>query len=275
MATSVCCLVLALAVLLLLRVLVAGVRVPQFAAADNPAARCPSLLTRLLTFLYLPAANAWLLLCPRLLSFDWSMDAVPRVTSVFDPRLAPALLFYVSLYKAARRCLRIAPLPIVAMGQRARKVGQCPVCRHCVLDQHSALCRSTNNNNAIPVGAKCNCPGLPVLTTRKPRCREAVVVALAFLVIPFLPATNLFFYVGFVIAERVLYIPSVGYCLLVGLGCHVIALRTNRKSVIVCVLILFAVFSVRTIKRNGDWKDEESLYRSGIPVNPPKGELNV
>lgn len=35
------------------------------------------------------------------------------------------------------------------------------------------------------------------------------------LIIPFLPATNLPFYVGFVVAERILYIPSMGYCLLV------------------------------------------------------------
>jgi hypothetical protein len=43
-------------------------------------------------------------------------------------------------------------------------------------------------------------------------------LALAMLSIPFLPATNLFFYVGFVVAERVLYVPSMGYCLLLGLG---------------------------------------------------------
>jgi hypothetical protein len=24
------------------------------------------------------------------------------------------------------------------------------------------------------------------------------------------------------------------------------------------------------VQRNRDWMDEESLYRSGIPVNPPK-----
>ena len=38
------------------------------------------------------------------------------------------------------------------------------------------------------------------------------------LVIPFVPASNLFFPVGFVVAERVLYIPSMGYAALVALG---------------------------------------------------------
>ncbi len=42
--------------------------------------------------------------------------------------------------------------------------------------------------------------------------------ALSLMVFPFLPASNLFFPVGFVIAERILYIPSMGFCLLVAYG---------------------------------------------------------
>ena len=45
-----------------------------------------------------------------------------------------------------------------------------------------------------------------------------VLVSLALLVIPFLPASNLLFRVGFVIAERNLYLPSVGFVMLVTLG---------------------------------------------------------
>ncbi len=45
-----------------------------------------------------------------------------------------------------------------------------------------------------------------------------LLLALAWTLIPFLPASNLFFPVGFVVAERVLYIPSMGFCLLVALG---------------------------------------------------------
>ena len=38
------------------------------------------------------------------------------------------------------------------------------------------------------------------------------------MVVPFLPATNIFFRVGFVVAERVLYLSSIGSCLLTVLG---------------------------------------------------------
>lgn len=76
---------------------------PTFAAADNPAARSPSLVTRTLTFLYLPVENVRLLVCPRRLSFDWSMDAVPPVTSVYDPRNALSVALYVALFAAVKR----------------------------------------------------------------------------------------------------------------------------------------------------------------------------
>ncbi|GFR39825.1 hypothetical protein Agub_g318, partial [Astrephomene gubernaculifera] len=46
------------------------------------------------------------------------------------------------------------------------------------------------------------------------RWRLAVLCGLT--VGPFLPAANLFFYVGTFIGERLLYLPSVGFCLLLG-----------------------------------------------------------
>ncbi|GFX53341.1 transmembrane and TPR repeat-containing protein CG4050 [Trichonephila clavipes] len=46
---------------------------------------------------------------------------------------------------------------------------------------------------------------------------------LSMCVFPFLPASNLFFPVGFVVAERVLYAPSMGFCLLVAHGFSLLA----------------------------------------------------
>ena len=45
-----------------------------------------------------------------------------------------------------------------------------------------------------------------------------VLISLAMVIVPFLPAANLLVHVGFVVAERVLYLPSSGWCLLVALG---------------------------------------------------------
>jgi hypothetical protein len=69
-----------------------------FAAADNPVSRDASLLTRTLTFLHLPVAfNFGLLLWPAWLSFDLSMDAVPLISRLSDPRNFATFLFYAGL----------------------------------------------------------------------------------------------------------------------------------------------------------------------------------
>ena len=51
--------------------------------------------------------------------------------------------------------------------------------------------------------------------------------SLALLALPFIPASNLFFPVGFVVAERILYAPSMGFCLLVALGFNILQ-RTSK-----------------------------------------------
>lgn len=49
--------------------------------------------------------------------------------------------------------------------------------------------------------------------------------SLGLTVLPFLPASNMFFPVGFVVAERVLYMPSMGFCMLVAYGLGLIVER--------------------------------------------------
>uniref|UniRef100_A0A673ZUF1 Transmembrane O-mannosyltransferase targeting cadherins 3 n=1 Tax=Salmo trutta TaxID=8032 RepID=A0A673ZUF1_SALTR len=47
--------------------------------------------------------------------------------------------------------------------------------------------------------------------------------SLSLIVLPFIPASNLFFPVGFVVAERVLYVPSMGFCVLVAHGYRIVS----------------------------------------------------
>lgn len=103
------------------------------------------------------------------------------------------------------------------------------------------------------------------------------------MVLAFLPASNLLVYVGFVVAERILYLPSVGFCLLFGLGFGKLMhsrrgstdeQRYRRCALLVCGGLLLLAAAAKTVQRNLDWRDEESLYRSAIRINPPKGELD-
>ncbi|XP_017486298.1 PREDICTED: transmembrane and TPR repeat-containing protein 2-like, partial [Rhagoletis zephyria] len=114
-------------------------------------------------------------------------------------------------------------------------------------------------------------------------CRlDCLSFSLALTIIPFLPASNLFFYVGFVIAERILYIPSFGYCLLLAVGTRftVANRRQSNNSKTAAIIyasttVLLVAFSLRTVLRNVDWLTEENLYRSGVAVNPPKALGNL
>lgn len=98
-----------------------------------------------------------------------------------------------------------------------------------------------------------------------------MLLSLALLTLPFLPATNLLFYVGFVVAERVLYLPSAGLCLMVGLGGAAVY-RKHKTAFTVGFIGVLLTFSAKTVMRNKDWNNEEALYRSAVHVNPPKGE---
>ena len=215
-----------------------GTLPPEFAPADNPAADCDNALVRGLTFLFLPAFNLWLLLCPATLSFDWSMEAVPLITSVADPRNLVSLGFYSLLVLLSLTYLsgwRRPSWASTSLGPRR--------------SNYEDSCNRTGD--------------------------DVVILGLALLVLPYIPASNLFFYVGFVVAERILYIPSMGACILVSWGIHILHTRartvTSKRMLYLALAFLFILFSVRTWRRNQDWSTEENLYRSGISINPPKG----
>ena len=115
------------------------------------------------------------------------------------------------------------------------------------------------------------CLAWKVITCRNRRDRSVLVMSGAWTVFPFLPASNLLFPVGFVVAERVLYMPSVGFCLLMGYGYQsVMRCVTTRKHALglkyffnFTVLICLIAFGARTYIRNKDWISEDTLFRAG------------
>jgi len=224
---------LSLVAILSLRAAALGGSLPSFSKADNPASHSDSFLTRALTFLHLPAQNVWLLLCPSKLSYDWSMDALPLVTSLSDPRSILSFMFYAVMASLS--------LPLLPLFQ----------------------------------------PLLPFFSQKQPFPAQpthignhALALALALAILPFLPATNIFFYVGFVLAERLLYLPSLGFCLLVAIGLQKLSQLRPRIANIGFLLIL-VTGSLRTLTRNRDWSSEEQLFSSGVVTNPAKSLSNL
>lgn len=90
-----------------------------------------------------------------------------------------------------------------------------------------------------------------------------LVLGIMLLITPFMPATNLLVTVGFVVAERVLYIPSVGCVLLVVYGAQNLweSIPRSRCIIIIMSILLLTAGCFKTLCRNKDWNSRESLLR--------------
>jgi tetratricopeptide (TPR) repeat protein len=83
------------------------------------------------------------------------------------------------------------------------------------------------------------------------------------------PTANLFFPIGSIMAERFLYLPSVGLagCLVVGIQALVRRPSARRATWIATALVCLAL-AARTYARNFDWRDEMSLWTSAAAASP-------
>uniref|UniRef100_A0A665VVY3 dolichyl-phosphate-mannose--protein mannosyltransferase n=1 Tax=Echeneis naucrates TaxID=173247 RepID=A0A665VVY3_ECHNA len=266
------------AILLSARLYWMGNKPPNFSNSDNPAADSPHFLTRTLTFLHLPAANTWLMLCPDKLSFDWSMDAVPLIKSLADWRNLHTVAFYGGFFLLVLFGLR-------GHSSKAKETnGKAHVANGKSVTNGNGFHAPDTNHNTYHGPPKTTLNGSTGLHhcppwTSLPPTENLVLFSLSTLSLPFIPATNLLFYVGFVIAERVLYIPSIGFCLLVAAGARslYVRLRTRGcKASLFCLCMgLVLLNGLRTVQRNRDWSNEENLYKSGISANPAKAWGNL
>ncbi|XP_053890726.1 protein O-mannosyl-transferase TMTC1 isoform X3 [Malaclemys terrapin pileata] len=118
---------------------------------------------------------------------------------------------------------------------------------------------------------------LHCITAFKKLEHREVLVGLLFLVFPFIPASNLFFRVGFVVAERVLYMPSMGYLILFVHGLKKLCASLNRwgaTALTLSALLLLLLFSWKTVKQNEIWLSRESLFSSGVQTLPHNAKVH-
>ncbi|KAF6216658.1 hypothetical protein GE061_001004 [Apolygus lucorum] len=102
---------------------------------------------------------------------------------------------------------------------------------------------------------------------------SVIIMGLAFMILPFLPASNIFFPVGFVVAERVLYLPSMGFCVLIAYGWYHLYEYGFRKIAWFGLALLILFHSCKTYRRNWDWENEYALFMAGLRVNQRNAKL--
>jgi len=134
-----------------------------------------------------------------------------------------------------------------------------------------------------------------VITVFKPRAANSRSVPLSrviafgilFYFITISIVSNLVFNVGAPMADRFLYLPSLGFCLVVAwslftfLKADVVQakslsimdfIKSNSKLVVISCILL-ALYSFKTIDRNPVWKNNRTLYESGV-YDAPGDALN-
>jgi tetratricopeptide (TPR) repeat protein len=90
----------------------------------------------------------------------------------------------------------------------------------------------------------------------------------------FATTANILVPTGTIMGERLAYLPSAGFCLLLALGWN--WLRQRKETLAWGLLATMALaFSVRTVARNQDWKDAFALYSSGVRAAPNSVKMHV
>ncbi|GMT34199.1 hypothetical protein PFISCL1PPCAC_25496, partial [Pristionchus fissidentatus] len=116
-----------------------------------------------------------------------------------------------------------------------------------------------------------------VATVSEPMRRWILSIAVI-TVVPFLPASNLLVTVGFTVAERVLYLPSIGVCLALFVVVYGIQNRFPRsidksmmRSLGWTVLVIAAAMCAQ---RSSHWRSSISLFSKDLAVCPNNAKIH-
>ncbi|MEO8368553.1 MAG: hypothetical protein ABI806_05090, partial [Candidatus Solibacter sp.] len=113
------------------------------------------------------------------------------------------------------------------------------------------------------------------------RNRKPVFFAVAFFFATLAPTSNLIILIGSIMAERFLYLPSIGFIVLVVYGAHQLSQQlTSRwpayRSVVPAALVILLIgYTGRTASRNADWADQGRFWRSGAEAAPNSYKTNL
>ena len=89
----------------------------------------------------------------------------------------------------------------------------------------------------------------------------------------FAVTANILMPIGTIMGERLAYFPSAGFCLLAALAWN--WLRQRRQTLAFGTLaVLITVLGVRTVVRNRDWKNNETLYSAQVRNAPDSAKTH-
>jgi len=107
-----------------------------------------------------------------------------------------------------------------------------------------------------------------LLWTYRKQIPGQVWVALALIVAPLLPVLNLkVFHYEYIIQDRYLYLPSIGFCYLIAMLLARLA-KARRQFATVLAVVIIVAFGAGTFAQNRVWHDAVSLWRRAVYYSP-------
>lgn len=140
--------------------------------------------------------------------------------------------------------------------------------------------------NAVPVvssvrdpqflGAAVLFTALATLLALNARRAPMLLLAAVFAALPMALTANILFPIGTIKAERLLYLPSVGWCLACGWLITQVPRRRQTSAVTVITLLVVA-YAGRTWMRNRDWQNDLTLFAATVQTVPDdaKAQYNL
>jgi Flp pilus assembly protein TadD len=101
------------------------------------------------------------------------------------------------------------------------------------------------------------------------RRRPIISMGVGIFAVAIVPVSNLLFPIGTFMAERVLYLPSLGFCLLVAALVTTLAARPRWRLLAVGTFALVLIgYGARTVLRNRDWRSNATLFATAARASP-------
>jgi Tfp pilus assembly protein PilF len=113
---------------------------------------------------------------------------------------------------------------------------------------------------------------LAVLAWRRDR---AASTGLLLIGISWLPTSNLLFPTGIVIAERTLYLPSVGMAVLAAAAAHTASARLGSRRVLLAAALLCLPLALHTLVQNPAWADNRTLVLRALRDHPESYRVHL
>jgi len=116
------------------------------------------------------------------------------------------------------------------------------------------------------------CAGLAVVVIAGFRKKSICSFSILFFFITLFLSSNLVVKIAWTFAERFLYVPSLGFCIIFPV---LVMQAVNKKFFYGAMICLLIIYTGIVLPRNSEWKNNLSLFTSGIVVSPNSARAHL